>query len=315
MNLLHMKYAVQIAETHSINKAAEILYVGQSALSRAIKELESSLGVTLFERSSKGMILTPNGEVFVRYAKSVLHQIDEIENLFSDGAVNRQRFSISVPRASYITDAFAKFSNEIAPNMQVELFYRETNAMHIIKSILQEDYKLGIVRYASDYDRYYKELMAEKGLDGTLITEFRYLLLINTRSPLATKPELTQEDLHEMIEISHADAYVPTLSETNGKKEEVLDNANRHIYVFERGSQFELLSQNPETYMWVSPVPQDRLDQYGLVQRACKLNPRRYKDVLIRRKEYELTPLDQRFIEHLIRAKREIIGTSRETEF
>ena len=309
MNLLHMKYAVQIAETHSINKAAEILYVGQSALSRAIKELESSLGATLFERSTKGMVLTPNGEVFVRYAKSVLHQIDEIENLFSDGAVNRHRFSISVPRASYITDAFAKFSNDIAPDMQVELFYRETNAMHVIKSILQEDYKLGIVRYASDYDRYYGELMEEKGLDGTLITEFRYVLLMNADSPLARKPELTHDDLHDLIEISHADAYVPVLPDADDKKESQLDNPNRHIYVFERGSQFELLAQNPQTYMWVSPVPEARLRQYGLVQRPCSLNPRLYKDVLIRRKDYELTPLDQRFVEHLVRAKREIVGT------
>ena len=74
MNLLHMKYAVEIAETNSINKAAEVLYVGQSALSRAIKDLEASLGVTLFERSAKGMFLTADGEVFVRCAKTVLKQ-------------------------------------------------------------------------------------------------------------------------------------------------------------------------------------------------------------------------------------------------
>ena len=83
MNLLHMKYAVEIAETKSINKAAEKLFVGQSAMSRAIKELEASLGVTLFERSAKGMFLTPDGEVFVRYAKNVLKQVDDIENIFS----------------------------------------------------------------------------------------------------------------------------------------------------------------------------------------------------------------------------------------
>ena len=59
MNLLHMKYAVVIAEKKSINRAAEVLFVGQSALSRSVKELESSLGVTLFERSAKGMFLTP----------------------------------------------------------------------------------------------------------------------------------------------------------------------------------------------------------------------------------------------------------------
>ena len=99
----------EIAETKSINKAAEKLFVGQSALSRAIKDLEASLGVTLFERSAKGMFPTPDGEVFVRYAKTVLKQVDAIENMFSGDHAAKTQFSISVPRASYISDAFASF--------------------------------------------------------------------------------------------------------------------------------------------------------------------------------------------------------------
>ena len=79
MNLLHMKYAVTIAETKSINKAAEKLYVGQSALSRAVKELETSLGAAVFERSAKGMTLTPSGEEFIRRARSILEQVDSME--------------------------------------------------------------------------------------------------------------------------------------------------------------------------------------------------------------------------------------------
>jgi hypothetical protein len=78
--------------------------------------------------------------------------------------------------------------------------------------------------------------------------------------------------------------------------------------VFERGSQFELLAQNPETFMWVSPIPQALLSRYGLVQRNCDENKRMYKDVLIHRKEYALTDLDNLFIEELIKAKREIFG-------
>jgi len=61
MNLVHLKYAVEVAETGSINKASEKLYVSQPNLSRAIKELEASLGVTIFDRSAKGMVLTPDG--------------------------------------------------------------------------------------------------------------------------------------------------------------------------------------------------------------------------------------------------------------
>ena len=86
MNLQHMKYAVAVAETGSINKAADRLFVGQSNLSRAIKELENSLGVAIFERSAHGMELTPEGGVFLRYAKAILQQVDEVEHMFTEGS-------------------------------------------------------------------------------------------------------------------------------------------------------------------------------------------------------------------------------------
>ena len=307
MNLLHMKYAVEIAETNSINKAAELLYVGQSALSRAIKELEASLGVTLFERSAKGMFLTPDGELFVRYAKIVLKQVDAIEDMFSKGTASRKRFSISVPRASYIADAFSRFTRRIGKDDRVEMFYYETNSMRAIQNILQEDYKLGIIRYAKNYDRFYKATMDEKGLAYELVAEFRYVLLVNRNSPLAAKENITYADLGDYIEIGHADPYVPSMPSAEVRKEEVTDVCGRHIFVFERGSQFELLMQNPETFMWASPIPEPLLELYGLVQLDCADNNRVYKDMLIRRKDYALTELDNLFIEELIHAKRETI--------
>lgn len=307
MNLLHMKYAVEIAETNSINKAADKLYVGQSALSRAIKELEASLGVTLFERSSKGMFLTADGEIFIRHAKNVLAQIDEIEDMFSGGTISKKHFSVSVPRASYIAEAFAEFSKVIDKDMQVEILYKETNSMRAVKNILQEDYKLGIIRYAENYDKYYKTMMDEKGLDYELITEFRHVLIMSSESPLAKKEKITYGDLVDLVEISNPDPYVPSLPLAEVRKEELSEISSRRIFVFERASQFELLSENPETYMWVSPVPQKTLERFGLVQRKCDENKRVYKDVLIHRKDYSHSELDNMFIEYVIKSKREVL--------
>lgn len=307
MNLLHMKYAVEIAETSSINKAAEKLYVGQSALSRAIKELESSLGVTLFDRSARGMTLTPDGEVFIRYARTILKQVDAVEELFSRGDVSRKRFSLSVPRASYIAEAFAQFSRKITEDAEAEVFYRETNSIQTIKNVQKEDYRLGIIRFSEDNDRYYRSLMEEKELTGVLITEFRYVLLMRADSPLAALETITYDDLHRCMEIAHADPSVPSLPIEDGKKEDACETPGRRIYVFERASQFSLLSENPDTFMWVSPVPKSLLDRYGLVERECASDRGVYKDVFIHRKDYTLTPLDNAFIEHLIRVKRETI--------
>ena len=307
MNLLHMKYAVEIAETNSINKAADKLYVGQSALSRAIKELEASLGVTLFERSAKGMFLTADGEIFIRHAKNVLAQIDEIENMFSGGTISKKHFSVSVPRASYIAEAFAEFSKVIDKDMQAEILYKETNSMRAVKNILQEDYKLGIIRYAENYDKYYKTMMDEKGLDYELITEFRHVLIMSSESPLAKKEKITYGDLVDLVEISNPDPYVQSLPLAEVRKEELSEISSRRIFVFERASQFELLSENPETYMWVSPVPQKTLERFGLAQRKCDENKRVYKDLLIHRKDYSHSELDNMFIEYVIKSKREVL--------
>ncbi len=212
MNLLHMKYAIAVAEVNSINKAAESLLVGAPALSRAIKELENSLGVSLFERSAKGMELTPDGEVFVQYARKALKQVDDIENLFKEGSLAKKQFSVSGPRATYISDAFARFSTRVDPAGDTELFYRETNASRIIKNVTGEDCRLGILRYNKQFTGYYDSMMAEKDLVHEVITDFRYEVIMSKNSPLSRLENITYNDLMNYAEIAHADPYVPSLS-------------------------------------------------------------------------------------------------------
>lgn len=305
MNLLYLKYAVEVAAVGSVNRAAERLYIDQANLSRCIKDLESSLGVSIFERSPRGMKVTPDGEIFLNYARTILRQVDAMEHLFLKGNAHKQHFSVSVPRASYISAAFSAFSARISEAESAEIYYKETNAMRTIRNILEADYKLGIVRYAESYDRYYKDMFEEKGLISELIAEFHYVLLMHADSPLAGKEQLTFADLHDLTEIAHADPYVPSLPLTEIRKEE-LPSVSRRICVFERGSQFDLLCANPRTFMWVSPVPPDLLARYGLVQRVCGENRRIYKDMMIYRKDYRLTELDRAFISELCRVRREI---------
>ena len=306
LNILHLKYAVEVAKAGSINKAAEVLLMGQPNLSRAIKDLEASLGIVIFDRSAKGMMPTPEGEEFLRYAKQILKQIDQVEEIYKNGHKSKKKFSVSVPRACYISDAFSRFVSKIGES-PVELFYKETNALRAIKNILEADYKLGIIRYAQSFDSHFKKMLTEKGLVYETVTHFNYSLIMKNDAPLAGKENITFSDLTPYIEIAHADPYVPNLSLAEVKKEELPDNIDRRIFVFERASQFELLSSNNQTFMWVSPVPQSLLDRYGLVQKYCKDNQKIYKDVLIYHKGYQLSALDKMFIDELLKAKKEYI--------
>lgn len=303
MNILHMKYAVEVARVGSLNKAAETLLIAQPNISRSIKELEADLGITIFDRSSKGMFLTPDGENFIGYAKNILKQIEQVEDIYKNGSVKKQKFSISVPRACYISEAFAQFSKSLSFK-PAEIFYKETNSQRTINNILNHDYKLGIIRYAENYDRYFKSMLEEKNLCYEMVTEFSYSLIMSADCPLSKLDEIRFEDLKDYIEIAHADPYVPSLPLSKVVKEELPDNIDRRIFIFERASQFDLLSENSDTFMWVSPAPQKVLDRYNLVQRKCIDNNKVYKDVLIYKNGYKLTKLDKQFITELCESKR-----------
>ena len=268
MNILHMKYAVEVAKVGSLAKASERLLIAVPNISRSIKELEADLGITIFDRTNKGMELTPDGEEFINYAKGILGQINQVERFYKDGSPKKQRFSISVPRACYISEAFTEFSKSLSHDA-AEIFYKETNSQRTILNILNHDYKLGIIRYAENYDNYFKAMLEENGLSFETVTEFSYLLLMSENCPLAKKENITYNDLTDYIEIAHADPYVPSMPLAKVIKEELPDNIERRIFIFERASQFDLLSKNTETFMWVSPVPDSLIKRYGLVQKKC----------------------------------------------
>lgn len=303
MNILHMKYALEVAKAGSLSKASESLLIAIPNISRSIKELEADLGITIFDRSAKGMGLTPEGEEFISLAKSVLSSIEQVENYYKKGYEKKQRFSISVPRACYISEAFTEFSKMLS-KQACEIFYKETNSQRTIHNIINHDYKLGIIRYAENFDKHFKVMLEEKDMTYEMITEFSYVLIMSADNPMASKDIITFDDLTDYIEIAHADPYVPSLPLSKVIKEELPDNIDRRIFIFERASQFDLLSKNPETFMWVSPVPCSLLEQYNLVQKKCIDNKKIYKDLLIYRNDYKLTDLDRKFITALCASKR-----------
>ena len=294
MNLAQLKYAVEVEKTGSISQAAENLYMGQPNLSRALKELETSLRITIFKRTPKGVTPTETGKQFLRYAKNILTQIDELEHLYAPGNAAKQAFRICIPRSSYITYAFVQLVSSLDFMQEVELDICETNSVQSIHNIEEGTYNLAIIRYQVEHEPYFFNLLREQNLQSRTIWEFEYLLLMSTQHALAQKEQILFEDLTPYLEIAHGDISVPYPS--NNAEQTA---PKRRVYVYERGSQFDLLTHVPQSYIWVSPVPDETLARYSLVQRKCYSNMHRYRDVLIYPKNYKPNKLDQSFIDNL----------------
>ncbi|HZK35298.1 MAG TPA: LysR family transcriptional regulator [Bacillota bacterium] len=299
MNLLYLKYAVEVEKTKSITKAAENLFMGQPNLSRAIKELEETLGIRVFKRTSMGVTPTDKGMEFLSYAKNILSQVDEMETLYKHEKQDKLTFSISVPRTAYIGQAFSNIVSRLDRSKGIELRYNETNNLNAINNVLDDNYNLAMIRCQTSQEKYFVNMLKEKGLSAKSIWEFEFLLLMSKKHPLSHKEDISYDDLSDFIEIAHDDYYVPSLSPSEIRKEELADIIDKRIFVYERASLLNLLSTTPTTYMWAAPLPQDLIDRHSLVQVPFTEPARRYKDILVYRNNYPFTDLDEAFLEEL----------------
>lgn len=304
MNILHLKYAVEVAKTQSISKAADNLYMGQPNLSRAIKDLEESLGITIFKRTSKGIITTPDGDEFLKKARKIVAQVDEMEDLYRARRSHKRTFAVCAPEAGYIIRAIAELAKKLPSEDASEIDYKVTNTGDAISGILRGDCNLGIVRYQAAFERYFNALFKEKKLISELVAEFTRLLLIRADSPLTKKALVLPEDLADHTEICRGDTYVPSVPLVDINKAEFTENVQKRIFANDRAAQTELLKTVPRSFMWVSPIPERLLEKSELAALKCSWNQKEYKDVLLYRKDYVLSELDKSFITELCDAKR-----------
>ncbi len=299
MNTLFFKYAVEVERTRSISRAAKNLMMAQPNLSKAIKELEDSLGFAIFERTPKGVIPTSKGNIFLDYSRNILSQVENIEALSASADQDMQKFSITISRGSYISSSFVSFASELDDSAGIDLDVRETSSMGAINNIISGRYNLGLIRYRSVYEQYFSDFLAQHRISSEPIWEFEYLALMSENHPLANEPVILPDDLSEFIEIVHGDTVIPYLPAEVDTRQHKSSTVKKQIRLYERCNQFELLSRMPSTFMWASPIPDDMLARYGLVQRKCHFSDNKYKDLLISPAGYHYSSLEKRFIDHL----------------
>lgn len=299
MNTQYLKYALEIERTGTITQAAQNLYMAQPNLSRAIRDLEEELGYDIFKRTASGIVVTEKGEQFLFHAKKIMNQLLELEKLSSHNGHDNSRYKISIPRGSYIASGYASFVSALTFSEKMEITINETSTTQTISNVTDRGYNIGIIRYPVSEESYYETTLQNNHLERETLWEFEYVLVMSKRHPLAEKSVITKDDLKDYVQITHGDVDLPHTPDKT-------DTNLRTIFVYERGSQFDLLANVPSTYMWVSPIPTSYLEKNNLVQRACSSVHNRYKDVLIYSHNYQFSDLDKLFQQKLYESKIEV---------
>ncbi len=303
MNTQYFKYAIEIERTRSITHAAENLYMGQPNLSRAMKELEDSLGFSIFERTAKGVVPTEKGEEFLMYAKNIVMQLENMERLSYATNENLQTLNVSVPRSSYISCAFSDMVKGLDYDGTIDMNFKETNAMQSIFGVCEGKHSFAIIRYRMENESYFRDFLDEKKLSYETIWEFERIILTSAENKYVKNGIISGEDLAKCIELVHGDTIVPYHQQgvKPGAGEKI-----KKIRLYERGNQIELLSEIPESYIWTSPVPKKHLDKYSLICVKSDKPGKLYRDVLVYQSSYKFTELDRKFIDNVYKNKNEL---------
>ena len=196
MTLTQLNYIITIAETKSINKAAEQLYVSQPSLTSAVQELEKELGITMFNRSGRGVTLTNDGAEFLLYARQLYGQYETILEKYGENGSLKKKFGVSTQHYSFAVKAFVDMAKQFDMS-KYEFAIRETKTAEVISDVSTMKSEIGVL-YLSDFNRKSMEkLLRSSGLEFHHLIDCQAYVYLWKNHPLAGEESISFSQLSD----------------------------------------------------------------------------------------------------------------------
>jgi DNA-binding transcriptional LysR family regulator len=194
MTLQQLRYLIAVSEHRSINAAAQNLYVSQSNLSTAIKELERELGITIFTRSNRGVTLTNDGAELLGYARQVIEQADMLEAHYRSHGDGGMHLSVSTQHYYFSLQAFINVAEECASD-HYDFTLRECATGRIIEDVRTFRSDVGIL-YVDDFNKgVLRKAFRDAEVGFTPLFDASAHVFVGEQHPLASRERVKPEDL------------------------------------------------------------------------------------------------------------------------
>ena len=238
MTLQQLRYVVTVAERGNITEAAKKLFISQPSLTNAIRELETEMQTTIFNRTNKGVTISNEGTLFLSYARQVLEQANLLEEKFKNTDKQSPRFSVSCQHYSFAVNAFVDVIRKFDAD-RYDFTLRETQTYEIIEDVSRLKSEIGILYTSLKNEEIILKLIKQNGLKFEELFVAKPHVFICSKHPLAGREVLDLKDLEEY----------PYLSFEQGEynsfyfSEEILStlDRNKNIKVRDRATLFNLV--------------------------------------------------------------------------
>lgn len=292
MKLQQLRYVVKVAECGSITEASRRLFVSQPSITASIRDLENEMGVHIFERTNKGVIVSEEGETFLGYARQVLDQADLLEGKYKGTSEQVPHFSVSCQHYSFAVNALVDVIREFDA-ARYDFTLREEQTHEIIEDVAHMKSELGIL-YLSEHNR---EVIERMLAANELVFEGLFCaaphVFVCADHPLADHASVTLEDLEDYPFLSYEQGsfnsfyYSEELTSTFERR--------KNIRVRDRATLFNLV-MGLNGYTVCSGVISHELNGPGII--SIPLDVDEYMEIgIITRKNTTLTRYGQAYID------------------
>lgn len=294
MRIQQLVYVIKVVELGSMVEAARELFITQPSLSKAIKDLEREMGITIFIRQPKGLSLTQDGVEFLSYARQVLEQTALLEERYKSKTTTRELFSVSSQHYAFVVNAFVSLL-EKTDMSRYELFLRETRTWEIIDDVKNFRSELGVL-FLNNYNRdVLTRMFTDSRLSYKLLFSAQPHVFVSKTNPLAKKKTLTLNDLEDYPYLS----YDQGLHNSSYFSEEIFSQIahKKSIVVSDRATLFNLLI-GLDGYTLATGVLNSKLNGDNIV--SIPLESDETIDIVyIQHDKAQLSKMGEKFLHHL----------------
>lgn len=304
MTLQQMNYIMEIDRCGSMNKAAQSLFVSQSALSSAILEVEKELGITIFRRSNRGIALTEDGRELLNQIAPIVEQNRRLSRYYSQRQdTGRVHLSVSAQRYPFCTKAFVDYLNSLGQH-PLQLSLKETDMAAVIADVAAGTSELGVIFISDRTEHYIIRSLEEKNLVFEPLITLHPHVFMRKGHPLASEASLTMDSLRSYPHV----VFTQSESNLNYAEEAVYGSGidfERIVYVSDRASIYNIMAHTDCVSTGSGVLPEGYADESLIavpLEGACDM-----RLGTVHRRRHRLSEAERTFIEILRR-------TSAETE-
>lgn len=239
MTLKQILYVRAVSKAGSIGKAAEALFISQSSLSESIQNLEREYDMVLFERTSRGISLTRQGEEFLKDTQLLSNIYQDLDDKYKNRKSEREHFCVSSLHHVSGIDAFEHIVSQ-PKNQKYHLGYFEGNMDQVLQDVETNRSDVGVLFFTSDSR---STIIKACNRRNIFFQHMKYDLLhiyVHKSHPLAGRGSVTLAEIQQHPFISYEECHPSSARFTPTRRQ--WDPQQQIISVSDRAMAYSVLA-------------------------------------------------------------------------